>query len=934
MRQLLAVLSSLALVGSLYSSPAVGISQQPNNHYEQALQAFNQGDFDSAYIHLKNRLQQAPNNLAAKILMGKVLLTTGYIREAEIEFTESLEFGADANLVAEPLGRTMLFLQQYEKILTKEFNGLQREQQIGWAIIQATALLNLQRVEQARDLYIATLQRSPQNIKLLNALSSLEINQGNLQQANAYLSQAFSISAQNLVSLRLKAELLEKQGEINAAIALYVKAREQNHNDPLLMRSLATAYIKINKDKQAQQVIQEILKQTPDDPMALLLQSWLYSRQNENDNARTALTQLTNKMAGLPTEIIRNTPDLQYIKALASYAQGSIEATRSDLAEYVAANPQNIQAVKVLLDVYQRLGKIDLAVELIGNYSKILEQDLPFGLLACDLYLQANRTHRAISLLKKLQNNFGKNPQLIVMQAKTLSARGKVKPALQHLESQVELKNTALFLLTRTMILIEDKQFAAADTLADRLIELDSEQSDYLNVKAITSIKLRNWSAAEQALNKILQTKPNHFSARYNMVNVYAATGRMPLAKTTTKQLLHERQNYGPAILLLARLEHNTGEAATALKRVEQLVLQDSTNVAAKEQLANYLITAKQYDKALRVLDELSKSTAIKPVYISQQAYIYEQLNNAVMARRELTKLFAHWQQDPSQLRNLAARQKKIADIHGARKSLKTAIKLSPDSMLLQFELTKLDIEQGELAAAQKRLTALPNNIKQDPNFLMLQGDIANAEQNFNEAYTQYAAAVMADNSFSQAFAKLYQLASNNIKPQQFSNLAEQLIQNKPNNLFYKNLLADFYLNQLQVEAALEHYQTLAKADNNPNRFAVFNNLAAIYLSKGDLIKATKYTEAAYQAAPEHPAVVDTRGWLLAKQGNYQVALDTLRQAFSMNSNDPAIRYHLAYTLHKLGRVDEATRELKASLATKVSFIEREAAQALYNSLL
>jgi tetratricopeptide (TPR) repeat protein len=46
-----------------------------------------------------------------------------------------------------------------------------------------------------------------------------------------------------------------------------------------------------------------------------------------------------------------------------------------------------------------------------------------------------------------------------------------------------------------------------------------------------------------------------------------------------------------------------------------------------------------------------------------------------------------------------------------------------------------------------------------------------------------------------------------------------------------------------------------------------------------------------------------------------------------------AIRYHIAYTLNKLGRVSEAKAELKQALLSNLIFNEREAAVKLLSSI-
>jgi predicted Zn-dependent protease len=131
-----AVASSLIAFNSFAST---------SEDYEKALTAFNQNEYDEAYIHLKNSLQKDPENLAAKILMGEILLINGYLTAAEMEFVEALEMGADINLLAEPLGNTWLFLNRYQEIVDfSDLNKLSGDAEREWLMIRATACIRLQ----------------------------------------------------------------------------------------------------------------------------------------------------------------------------------------------------------------------------------------------------------------------------------------------------------------------------------------------------------------------------------------------------------------------------------------------------------------------------------------------------------------------------------------------------------------------------------------------------------------------------------------------------------------------------------------------------------------------------------------------------------------------------------------------------------------------
>jgi Flp pilus assembly protein TadD len=96
---------------------------------------------------------------------------------------------------------------------------------------------------------------------------------------------------------------------------------------------------------------------------------------------------------------------------------------------------------------------------------------------------------------------------------------------------------------------------------------------------------------------------------------------------------------------------------------------------------------------------------------------------------------------------------------------------------------------------------------------------------------------------------------------------------------------------------------------------------------------ALSHAEKALRNARTMLSVLDIHGWILVQMERYKEGLVSLRQAYAIKSNNPAIRYHIAYTLNKLGRVSEAKVELQQALSSNLIFNEREAAVKLLSSI-
>jgi len=80
--------------------------------------------------------------------------------------------------------------------------------------------------------------------------------------------------------------------------------------------------------------------------------------------------------------------------------------------------------------------------------------------------------------------------------------------------------------------------------------------------------------------------------------------------------------------------------------------------------------------------------------------------------------------------------------------------------------------------------------------------------------------------------------------------------------------------------------------------------------------KAEKLIRKALQNEPDNAAIIDSLGWVLFKQGEYDDALVELERAYE-GLEDPEVAAHIIETLVAMGRSDEA---LEMLLTAEVQF--------------
>src|SRR5208337_564316 len=104
----------------------------------------------------------------------------------------------------------------------------------------------------------------------------------------------------------------------------------------------------------------------------------------------------------------------------------------------------------------------------------------------------------------------------------------------------------------------------------------------------------------------------------------------------------------------------------------------------------------------------------------------------------------------------------------------------------------------------------------------------------------------------------------------------------------------------------------------NPEDITALNNLAYELAESGtDLDQASALAERAQRKAPGNPEIADTLGWVYARKGLNDSAIQILNGLVKKFPDQPALRYHLGVALLQKGKVTEAKAEFTIALSHK-----------------
>ena len=103
--------------------------------------------------------------------------------------------------------------------------------------------------------------------------------------------------------------------------------------------------------------------------------------------------------------------------------------------------------------------------------------------------------------------------------------------------------------------------------------------------------------------------------------------------------------------------------------------------------------------------------------------------------------------------------------------------------------------------------------------------------------------------------------------------------------------------------------------------------------AQGNLTRAAEYAARAHKAAPKAPAIADTYGWILFKQGKTDEALPLLREAYKGLPDNAEVQYHLAAVLASKGEKAEALSLVSKAVAGALPADKKADAEKLLEQL-
>lgn len=451
------------------------------------------------------------------------------------------------------------------------------------------------------------------------------------------------------------------------------------------------------------------------------------------------------------------------------------------------------------------------------------------------------------------------------------------------------------------------RDFAAALSAAERWIELQPNESRAYQYAAISAVRTNDAERAATYLSAIVE-----------------------LAPTVEDGLLDVGS-------LLSREE----EEQPALQLVSDLAAAHKEPAEAPFIVANIQAKFDHHEDALQSLGEaLQREPAFRGA-LMLKARILQKLER----KEEALALLAQAVEDnpgDTELRTTYARilitDRRYSD---ARDQYEALFKLDPGNVDLAYRLGMLTLELNQYELSEKYFTHVLRSGKRSPEALYYLGRTEELRKNYKSALQYYMRvtegeyrleALLREAKMLSLLGKVDEgldavttLQEANQDPELdirfYLAKVEILVEQKDYDAAYKLLNSAIKKYPDSFDLVYSRSMVTEKLGNVKESIRDLRNLRKQDPENPDIMNAlgytlanrtTEYEEAeeliskAIKLKPDSPAITDSMGWVLYRQGKLEEALRYLRKAHAMDP-DPEIAGHLGEVLWQLGQKEEAT---------------------------
>jgi len=924
LRRLSSALGVAVVAIVILANPRAGVADtreqsESVSFYQDALKRLQEGNSAAAIIQLRNAVQRNPDNLEARLLLGRLYLNTGDGASAEKELRHVNE-ARPTDEVQLLLAQALLLERKYRDVLSLvDDKAASPEVQSSKLIARGQAKLGLNSLEEAEALFNEAASLAPKSPAAPLAMARLKLMRKDFVAADQQADTALQRDAGSFDAWLIKSDIATSRGDVRSALAALDKAEKAKSGDLRVQLGRAQAELRGGQLDAAEGDVKKILEKAPDHLFAKYLQCSIEVARGNFENANRLFLEIEDKVRDYPPSLLLG----GLIRSQTNqYAQAEVALSR-----YLATDPDNAEARRLLALTQLREGNAAAVVETLKRLLDKDPNDAAAQQLLASAYLRQGKYSDAADAFEQAAK-FGNAAAAqqarasLTLLGTMLGLPGSPKTGTDALPSD-DLTKGALLILE----LLKTGEYDSALQRAEQLKGTYPSNPVIENIEGAIYLAKSDDANARKHFEAALTFDPNFFPALANLDRLDIRAGNIAVAEKRMRDRVAADPADERAVLRLSGFLASQQRGAEAIALLESKLGGLSEGLEARKALVRLYLSAKETDKAKKMTGDL---VGVAPDNVSVQQFAaqgYIDAGDPKQAVEVMRSLVGKHPDDVSLKLALAQVQASASALEDARATLEDVRRADPGNVAAVAGLINLALaaNKADEAIQYARDLASADRIKA----AQLEANVLERTKRAEEAVA------LLDKAFQQdaVSALAVDLGSAQLNAGRIDQAIDGLrrwLQQNPTDAAARSVLGAALLRKGDHVGAAAEYDRLVAQD--PFNAITLNNLAWLRdeLGVGGAIDLAKR---AHGLAPKSGEIADTLGWLLVKAKNTADGLKLLREAAAATPTNLDIQFHLAYALHQVGDDPGALKILQALLATDEQFSERAAAESLLSQL-
>jgi len=746
---------------------------------------------------------------------------------------------------------------------------------------------------------------------------------GDLEKARIELKNVLQIDPKDGEAYYQLGKIFEQKKEYRKAYGNYIKAEELK---PDLLENharLGRFYLLLMNDTdKAQEKIDLILSKEPNNSDGLLLKAAVLLRNKKPDEAITIAKNI----------VVQDSNHIDSVTFLvALYVQDKKLNDAINVLDAALKNNKNNQKLNKLLASVLVANKDYERAEIL--YKSFLEKNpnssSSYNNLAA-FYNQMDDKTKAEKILRaSIDNDLGDEDRILTL-IKYVRATESDNEAIKELESFITANDRLGKLriaLAEILIMSGDSQ-AAIKVFKEAINDFSEEVTGITARTALASIYIRdkNYDKAAAIVEEAILISPNDPQVNYLRAKFAVRNNDFEKAIISLRIVTKEMPENIEAYFLLAnvyQLEGNEGQVKSTLNSAYK---NNRTNSDGLLKLASFYIN-KDVNQAEKIIDDFNSLKESDYNGLSIKAAILNQKKLHNDAKKIAEKLMELYPNKPNGYLQAIPFYAQSNEKQKAISLLESGYINVKENRKLLTILTTLQVAEKQFKVAIKRIKAELNTTPEDAEMKILLSKVYLASEDSKTAVSLLTEVVSAQPTKEEPYLLLEQIYRSQKDLRSAKSILEKGNRNLVSSLKIAFRLATVYELDNDYKKSIVIYRNLF--EENQSNLIIINNLASLLSDHGDKEEDLKLAKKLVEKLKESgaPVYLDTIGWVYYKVGDYQKAIEYLKQVVEKAPEISIFNYHLGMAYKMAGDNAQAKVFLEKSL-TNENFSQRNLAES------